>query len=89
MRVKVSGMHFYICYMPPSMSQEDFERALDRLVDDAKSRSSVAIAGDFNAWAVEWGTKETKKRGYAALLEAFSLLQTTERNQRSSWENPA
>ena len=36
----------------------------------------MAIAGDFNAWAVEWGSKETKKRGQT-LLEAFSVLDLT------------
>ena len=75
-RVKISGMHFYSCYMPPSMPQEDFERVLDRLVVDAKNRSPVAIASNFNAWAVEWSSKETKKREQA-LLEAFSLLDLT------------
>ena len=75
-RVKISGIHFYSFYMPPSMSQENFEKVLDRLVDDAKNRSPVAIAGDFNAWTVEWGDKETKERGQA-LLEAFSLLDLT------------
>ena len=72
-RVKISGIYFYSCYMPPSMPHEDFERILDRIVEDAKNRSPVAIAGDFNAWAVEWGSKETKKRGQT-LLEAFSVL---------------
>ena len=76
MRVNISGMNFYSCYMPPSMLQEDFEWMLDRLVHDAKNRSPVAIAGDFNAWGVEWGSKEMKKRRQA-LLEAFSLLDFT------------
>ena len=58
--------------MPP----EDFERVLVRLVDDAKNRSPVAIAGDFKSWAVKWGSKETKKRGQA-LLKTFSLLELT------------
>ena len=53
--------------MSPTMPQKDFERVLDRLVDDAKNRSPVAIAGDFNAWAVEWGSKETKQRGQTLL----------------------
>lgn len=61
-RAKINGIHFYSCYMPPSMSQEDFEGAIDRLVVDAKDRLPVAITGDFNAWAVEWGSKVTKKR---------------------------
>ena len=33
----------------------------------------MAIAGDFNVWTVELGSKETKKRGHT-LLEAFSVL---------------
>ena len=70
-RVKISGIYFYSYCMPPCMPQEDLEKVLDRFVDDAKNRSPVAIAGDFNAWAVEWGSKETKKRRQA-LLEAFS-----------------
>ena len=32
--------------------------------------------GDFNAWAVEWGSGETKKRGQT-LLEALSVLNLT------------
>ena len=64
-RVKISGMHFYSCYMSPIRSQEDFERVLE-LVEDAQNRSPVAIARDFNAWAVGWGSKETKKRGQVA-----------------------
>ena len=31
------------------MPHEDFERILDRIVEDARERSPVAIAGDFNA----------------------------------------
>lgn len=72
-RAKVNGVHLYSCYMPPSMSQKEFENVLARLVADARNRCPVAIAGDFNAWAVEWGSRETKRRGQA-LLEAFSVL---------------
>ena len=62
--------------MPPSMPHEDFERILDRIVEDARNRSPVTIAGDFNTWAVEWGNKKTKKRE-KTLLEAFSVLYLT------------
>ena len=72
-RVKISGIYFYTCYIPPSMPHGDFERMLDRIIEDARNRSPVSIAGDFNAWAVEWVSKETKKRGQT-LLEAFSVL---------------
>ena len=58
------------------MPHEDFERILDRIVEDARNRSSVAIVGDFNAWAMEWGSKETKKRGQT-LLVVFSVLDLT------------
>ena len=75
-RAKISGMYFYICYMPLSMSQEEFEGVLDRLVDDTDNRSLVAIADDFNVWTMEWGSSETKKRGQA-LLKAFFLLDLT------------
>uniref|UniRef100_A0A6V7JIJ4 Endonuclease/exonuclease/phosphatase domain-containing protein n=1 Tax=Bracon brevicornis TaxID=1563983 RepID=A0A6V7JIJ4_9HYME len=51
----------------------EFGAILDRIVTDAKERSPVTIAGDFNAWAVEWGSKETNLRGQS-LLEAFAVL---------------
>ena len=62
-RVKDRGIYFYGCYMPPSMIHEDLERILERIVEDARNRSPAAIAGDFNVWAVGWGSKEMKKRG--------------------------
>ena len=54
----------------------DFKRILDRIVEDARDRSPVAISGDFSAWAVEWGSKEMKKRGQT-LLEAILVLDLT------------
>ena len=44
-----------------------------RLIRDAKGCFPVTIAGDFNAWATDWGCKKTNKRGQA-LLEAMSAL---------------
>ncbi|XP_026467863.1 uncharacterized protein LOC113371452 [Ctenocephalides felis] len=61
------------CYAPPSLSLPDFVDFLDRLVEDAKRHHPVAIAGDFNAWAVDWGSRKTNARG-KALLEAFNTL---------------
>lgn len=75
-RAKVNGVHIYSCYMPPRLTQQEYEGALDRLVNDANNRHPVIIAGDFNAWAVEWGSKRTTERG-RALLEAFSVLNLT------------
>ena len=73
MRVKVKGVHYYSCYAPPRWKIEEFEDFLDRLIRDAKGRFPVTIAGDFNAWATDWGCKKTNKRGQA-LLEAMSAL---------------
>ena len=72
-RAKFDGIYYYSCYAPPSLTMDEFLDFLDQLIDDAKSHNSVAIAGDFNAWATEWGSRKTNARGQA-LLEAMSLL---------------
>ena len=66
-------IHFFSCYTPPIGDTKEFIDFLDRLTDDAKKYPPVAIAGVFNAWAVDWGSKETNSKGYA-LIEAFSRL---------------
>lgn len=68
--VKVDGIYLYSCYASPNDQLEDF---IYRLVSDARGRSPVIIAGDFNAWAVDWGSVETNTRG-RLLLEVFSSL---------------
>lgn len=69
----VDGLRFYSCYAPPSLSNEQFEDFLDRLTEDARKHFPVAIAGDFNSWAIDWGSKFTNTRG-KALLEAMATL---------------
>ena len=34
-RVKISGIYFYSCYMQPNMPHEDFERIFDQIGEDA------------------------------------------------------
>lgn len=80
-RVKMKGIHFYSCYAPPSLTTSDFNDFLDRLVKDAEGLCPVAIAGNFNAWAVEWGGRKTKRKGQA-LLEAMSKLDLVLLNKR-------
>lgn len=74
-RVKLGGIHFYSCYAPPRLDHEpgQFTDLLNRLVDDVKEHYPAVIAGDFNAWAVEWGSKTNNNRG-KELLEAMSCL---------------
>ncbi|XP_015123376.1 uncharacterized protein LOC107045574 [Diachasma alloeum] len=70
---KLEGIHFYSWYSPPSLTFGEFTDFLHRLTEDAKQHFPVAIAGDVNAWAVDWGSKETNTKGQA-VLEAMSSL---------------
>lgn len=72
-RAKVGGIHFYSCYAPPSLSLGEYETMLRSLALDAQGKSSLVIGGDFNAWAVEWGSRITNQRG-RVLLETFAPL---------------
>lgn len=72
-RAKIDGFNFYSCYIPPSIPQNEYENILDSLVQEARTTTMNVIAGDFNAWAVEWGSVHTNRRG-DALLKAFSVL---------------
>ncbi|GBP19735.1 hypothetical protein EVAR_8895_1 [Eumeta japonica] len=69
----VDGICFYSCYAPSSLSIAEFTDFLDKLTEEAKKHYLVAIAGDFNSLAVDWGSKQTNARG-KALLEAFTTL---------------
>lgn len=72
--VEVAGVRIYSCYFPPSATIEEFLVALDALIADARSsRLPIAIGGDFNAWATEWGSTRTNHRG-RVLLESFAIL---------------
>lgn len=70
---KVNGVFFCSCYAPPRWSIEQFGRMLDCLTADLMGRRPVVIAGDFNAWAVEWGSRSTNQRGQI-LLESLAML---------------
>ncbi|XP_068140045.1 uncharacterized protein [Drosophila tropicalis] len=48
-------------------------KVLYDLVEDARGRPRVVIAGDFNAWAIDWGYPRTDARG-RILLEALASL---------------
>ena len=72
-RAKIAGIYIYSCYAPPSATITEFEGMLGMLVSDARSRNPKIIAGDFNAWAVDWGSRTTNTRG-RILLEAFAEL---------------
>jgi hypothetical protein len=70
---KVKGVHLYSCYAPPSDSPDLYEELLNNLVHHARGRNPVVIAGDFNAWAIEWGSRISNPRG-RALIDAMNQL---------------
>ena len=72
-RAKLGNVHFYSVYAPPSLKIHEFMELLDRLAEDAKEHSPSEIAGDFNAWASNWGSKKTDARGIE-LLKTISYL---------------
>lgn len=73
LRAKIGDYWIYSCYLAPSLSLPRFEHTLDRIARDASGRQNIVIAGDFNAWSVEWGCPSTNARG-RAILEAFAAL---------------
>lgn len=72
-RAVISGITIYSCYIPPRFSIEEYQRIIDTLIVDAAGQKKILIAGDFNAWATEWGCPRTNTRG-KVLLEALAVL---------------
>ncbi|XP_073821458.1 uncharacterized protein [Musca autumnalis] len=72
-RATVAGLTVYSCYLPPRYDIEEYKHIITKLVNDASSKSPILIAGDFNAWATEWGSPRTNERG-RILLESFAQL---------------
>lgn len=70
---KINGIYFYSCYAPPRLNIQEFNMLLDKIADNARGRHPTIIAGDFNAWASEWGSKSTNTRG-TMLLETFARV---------------
>ncbi|CAB0044363.1 unnamed protein product [Trichogramma brassicae] len=57
----------------PQTLPRGIHRLLNNIVDEAREKTPILVAGDFNAWATEWGSRETKPRG-RALLNALATL---------------
>ncbi|XP_037931330.1 uncharacterized protein LOC119666122 [Teleopsis dalmanni] len=81
--VRIRGIYVCSCYISPNISQERFEEFLDRLSGTIRNKTPIIVAGDFNAWAVEWGSSNTTRRG-RALLETFTSLNLIQLNNGHS-----
>lgn len=65
----------FVCsvYAPPRWTLEEFQQMMDNLTNELVGRNPIIIGGDFNAWAVEWGSRRTNARG-RCLMEALAKL---------------
>ena len=70
---RVNGVYVFSCYAPPSLTLPEFQRLISKIATDARRYKPNIIAGDFNAWAEEWGSRLTNARG-ESLLETFAGL---------------
>ena len=72
--LEVASIRLYSYYLPSDSIQE-FERSVADIVASARTSTlPVVIAGDLNAWAIEWESKKTNSRD-DALLEVFAILE--------------
>ncbi|KAH8252206.1 hypothetical protein KR032_009292, partial [Drosophila birchii] len=57
-RANVGGIWLYSCYLAPNdgvqLLSSSFRDIVLEIAQDARGRSPVLIAGDFNAWTTEW-----------------------------------
>jgi len=64
----------FSCYLRPGASMQEFNTALGNLDNAIRLRGDVPIilAGDFNAWIIEWGSMSSNPRG--PLSDLASIL---------------
>ncbi|KAL4104231.1 hypothetical protein QTP88_019540 [Uroleucon formosanum] len=63
------------CYWRPGFTIQDFAQFLGNLEDAVRARgdSQIVLAGDFNGWNVEWGSRVSNPRGCLLSDLAVSL----------------
>ncbi|XP_043064710.1 uncharacterized protein LOC122320583 [Drosophila ficusphila] len=76
-RAKVGSLTIYSCYIAPSVDSQTFGSIVDDILEDARGRHPIIIAGDFNAWATEWGSRLTNHRGHILLARSGLTLANT------------
>lgn len=70
---KINGIYFCSVYAPPRWTLDRFVQTLDKILDKLSGLNPVVVAGDFNAWSTQWGSRTTNTRGLN-LLEALARL---------------
>nr|BAC57902.1 reverse transcriptase [Anopheles gambiae] len=77
---EIGGTTFLSCYAPPRQPTDEFERFIEAVQLETLTHSQVVIAGDFNAWHVEWGSERNSEKG-EELLSAIQQLDLVVLNQ--------
>ncbi|XP_060665439.1 uncharacterized protein LOC132797704 [Drosophila nasuta] len=72
-RARWGNQWLYSCYLAPSLTISEFASVMEEIALDVRGKPQVIIAGDFNAWAEEWGSSRTNARGQT-VLEALATL---------------
>lgn len=81
---KINDIYFCSCYAPPRWKIDEFEKMLETLMNVVKHKKPIIIAGDFNAWSMEWGSTSTRPRGQS-LLEAIARLDVCIANEGTQY----
>ena len=71
----LEGVALFLCYLPPSLSNSEYQVKLDQITEEITSRglSKYVVAGDLNGRSDMWGDKTTNKRG-KILLEWVTMM---------------
>jgi hypothetical protein len=73
---KINGVYICSCYAPPRWDDTQFAYMVDHLALEMTNLQPAVMAGDFNAWATEWGSRLTNTRGQV-LTESLARLNVT------------
>ncbi|XP_023315674.1 uncharacterized protein LOC111693878 [Trichogramma pretiosum] len=71
---RINGIYLFSVYAPPRLADVEFFALLSDIIEEALNRRPLIVAGDFNAWATEWGCRVTRQRG-TILLNALATLE--------------
>ncbi|CAB0041846.1 unnamed protein product [Trichogramma brassicae] len=71
---RINGIYFFSVYAPPRLADAEFSAFLANIIEEARDKRPLIVAGDFNAWSTEWGCRVTRRRA-TALLDAFAALE--------------
>uniref|UniRef100_A0ABD2WUK6 Endonuclease/exonuclease/phosphatase domain-containing protein n=1 Tax=Trichogramma kaykai TaxID=54128 RepID=A0ABD2WUK6_9HYME len=71
---RINGIYLFSVYAPPRLAYVEFSALLTNIIEGTWNRRPLIVAGDFNAWATEWGCRVTRRRG-TILLDALATLE--------------